>query len=127
MDLMDFIMAEPLPLKAWVFVLMIMNTLSIVFLKRVEARWVLAAWILNMVFMSFLFTLYGYTRMLGLSHIVYWTPLLIYLWRRRGAWNVSGSLTGKWIAGLFTVNLISLLVDYVDVIRYLLGDHATLG
>lgn len=127
MSLMDFIMAEPLPLKAWVFVLMIMNTLSIVFVKRVEARWVLAAWILNMVFMSFLLTQFGYTRMLGLSHIVFWTPLLIYLWRRRAAWNVGGSLTGKWLVGLFTVNLVSLLVDYADVIRYLLGDHATLG
>jgi len=127
MDLMNFILAEPLPLKAWVFILMIMNTLSILFLKRVEARWVLAAWIPNGIFMSFLLTQFGYTRMLGLSHVVFWTPLLIYLWRRRDQWNVSGSLTGKWLVGLFTVNLISLVIDYADVIRYLTGDQAVLG
>ena len=127
MDLMNFILAEPLPLRAWVFILMIMNTLSILFLKRVEARWVLAAWIPNGIFMSFLLTQFGYTRMLGLSHVVFWTPLLIYLWVRRDQWDVSGSLAGKWLVGLFTVNLISLVVDYIDVIRYLMGDQAVLG
>lgn len=127
MELMDFILAEPLPLVAWVMVLMVMNTASIFFLKRVEARWVLAAWIPNGIFMSYLLTQFGYTRMLGLSHVVFWTPLLVYLWRRRAQWNVSGSLTGKWLVGLFGVNLASLLVDYVDVVRYLLGDHSALG
>jgi len=127
MELMDFILAEPLPLLAWVMVLMVMNTLSVLFLKRVEARWVLAAWIPNGIFMSFLFTQVGYTRMLGLSHVVFWTPLLIYLWRRRAHWNVAGSLTGKWLVGLFVVNLASLVVDYLDVIRYLMGDHTPLG
>jgi len=127
MELLNFILAEPLPLRAWVIVLMIMNTLSIVFLKRGEARWVLAAWLLNGAFMSFLLTQFGYTRMLGLSHVVFWTPLLVYLWARRSRWNVSGSLAGKWLVGLFVVNLLSLIIDYADVIRYLMGDHAVLG
>ena len=127
MDLMNYILAEPLPLVIWVMVLMTMNTVSIVFLKRVEARWVLAAWIPNGIFMSYLLTQFGYTRMLGLSHIVFWTPLLAYLWKRRKQWDVSGSLTGKWLVGLFTVNLISLLIDYADIVRYLMGDHGVLG
>lgn len=127
MGLMDFIMAESLPLRSWVIILMVMNTASILFLKRVEARWVLAAWIPNGIFMSWLLTQVGYTRMLGLSHVIFWTPLLIYLWMRRDKWNVSGSLTGKWLVGLFAVNLISLVIDYADVARYIMGDHATLG
>ena len=127
MDLMNNILVQPLPIIIWVFVLMLMNTLSIVFLKRVEARWVLAAWISNGIFMPVLLSQFGYTRILGLSHVVFWTPLLIYLWTRRKNWNVSGSLAGKWLLGLFIVNMMSLFVDYLDVIRYLLGDHAVLS
>lgn len=127
MELMDFIRAEPLPLFMWVVVLMLMNTVSVLFFKRIEALWVLATWIANGIFMSFLLAQFGYTRILGLSHVVFWTPLLIYLWRRRVSWAVSATLSGKWLLGLFAVNLASLIVDYLDVIRYLMGDTATLG
>lgn len=124
--MMDFILAEPSWLVGWVFTLMIFNTASILFVRRVEARWILAAWLVAIVLMNALFAQFGYVRLLGLGHVIPWTPLIIYLWIRRAHWDL-GVRSGKWIAGVFTVNLISLVIDYVDVIRWLLGERAPMA
>jgi len=124
MDMMQDIAREPAVLQAWVYWLMIINTASILFIvQRVEARWVLAAWVANMFLMGFLYDTYGYTRILGLSHIILWTPLLVYLWRRRGQID-RASWSGRYLAALFISNFISLLFDYADLIRYITGDVA---
>ena len=103
----------------WVLWLMVVNSAAVFFLQRVEARVILGVWLVNAVLMTGLAELNGYNRLLGLSHVVTWTPLLIYLWGRRG--QIGGSsLVERWIRVLFVTNLISLVIDYVDVGRYLL-------
>jgi hypothetical protein len=116
------LLAEPLWLQAWVAWMILINTLSLAFLRRIEARWVLAAWLCNLVSMSVLYEMNGYNRLLGLSHVIWWTPLLVYLFRRRP--NLSEDQPFRtWIVVLFLTNAVSLLIDYTDVIRYLLGDR----
>lgn len=120
--LMGHIMNQTPILVAWVTWLMIVNTASILFAGRhVEARWILAAWLVNFALMSGLFAAFGFTRILGLSHVLVWTPLLVYLWRRSSG-APAGSAFTTWILALFVSNAVSLLFDYVDVARYLLGD-----
>ncbi|MGJ8616764.1 MAG: hypothetical protein ACSHWS_07960 [Sulfitobacter sp.] len=74
----------------------------------------------------FLYEQLGYVKLLGLPHVILWTPLAYYLfqqikrpdmpdWPRRIIWVV-----------LITL-LISLAFDYVDVIRYLLGNRTPLA
>ena len=124
MDMMANIAAEGPLLQGWVYWLMIVNTASILFvIHRVEARWVLAAWVANLFLMGFLYDTFGYTRILGLSHIVLWTPLLVYLWRRRSEIDAS-SWGGRYLWVLFITNFVSLIFDYVDLVRYFLGDQA---
>ncbi|MEM7067713.1 MAG: hypothetical protein AAF478_02420 [Pseudomonadota bacterium] len=64
----------------------------------------------------------GYVKLLGLPHIIFWTPLLFYhlslvknpdvpIWPKRVLWVVMGTL------------LVSLVFDYVDTIRYILGER----
>lgn len=64
----------------------------------------------------------GYVRLLGLPHVIIWTPLVVYLiakslhastgvWPRRVLWAISATI------------LVSLAFDYVDVLRYMLGDR----
>jgi hypothetical protein len=107
----------------WVAWLVILNLGAVVFVwNRVEARWVLAAMIVNMPFMNMLFYYFGYTRILGLSHIIFWTPVLVYLWRRRKDIQIKTPF-GIYIRVLFISNFISLVIDYSDTIRYLLGDR----
>ncbi|MEM9619881.1 MAG: hypothetical protein AAF936_18150 [Pseudomonadota bacterium] len=112
-------MAQPLWLQAWVGWMVLVNFVGgLVFIRRTEARWILGAIISAGLFMEFLYGQFGYQRILGLAHVVFWTPLLVYLWSRRSAWNISG-LSGKWLAVVFVTDLTSLIIDYIDVARYL--------
>ena len=65
MGLMDKILTEPAWLVAWVMTMMVLNTAAVFFLSRTEARWILGAWIGNVIFMSALFEMVGYVRLLG--------------------------------------------------------------
>jgi hypothetical protein len=64
----------------------------------------------------------GYVKLLGLPHIIFWTPLAIYLVTllRRDL-----PTHARWLVLLILATiLISLAFDYTDVIRYLLGNRA---
>ncbi len=119
----EALLAQPPGLLAWLAWLVTINVFgALVFIRRPESKWILLAMVGNGLVMEGLFQLFGYQRILGLAHVIFWTPLLAYLWRRRAEWDFS-LLSGKWLAVLFTTNAISLLIDYTDVIRYLLGER----
>ena len=116
------ILAEPWWLLAWIGWLGAINMASALFLSEIEARWTLAAFIASFVTMSVLYEVNGYNRLLGLAHIIYWTPLVIYLYRRLR--NLVGPpLFESWVRILLATNGLSLVIDYVDVLRYALGDR----
>ncbi len=62
-------------------------------------------------------------RLLGLSHVLVWTPVLIYLGRQWTSFD-RRTLFGAWVTVLIVTNGISLAFDYVDVVRYFAGDGA---
>ena len=69
-----------------------------------------------------LFGQLGYVKLLGLPHIVIWTPIVIYLltvWRRPDV----ALWPKRIILVVTTIILISLAFDYVDVAKYFLGDR----
>ena len=107
----------------WMYWMGFINFAAIFFVwKKVEARWILAAMIANMVFMGqFLFPTYGYVRLLGLSHIIFWTPLAIYLFRRNVFQKPKGIYDLYLLAVLITIS-VSLVFDYIDLARYLMGE-----
>ncbi len=119
----EAIMMQPLWLQGWLGWMVLVNVAGgLVFIRRPEAKWVLIAMVGNAIFMNWLFAEYGYQRILGLAHVVFWTPLLAYLWLRRKHWDLQ-TAGGKWIAVLFATNLTSLVIDYIDVARYLSGER----
>lgn len=122
-SLNEAILMQPLWLQLWVGWLVLINIGGgLVFIRRPEAKWVLLAMIGNVILMNWLFAQFGYQRILGIAHVIFWTPLIVYLWARRQQWQV-GTLGGKWLAVLFATNTVSLLIDYTDVVRYLLGER----
>jgi hypothetical protein len=128
--LMGHILNQGLLLVAWVLWLVVVNSASIVFVRaHREARWVLAAWLVNFAVMSLLFERFGFVRLLGLAHVLVWTPLLVYLWRRLPdvRRNRGGGAFRAWLGALMVSNAISLVIDYVDVVRYLAGDGSLPG
>lgn len=65
----------------------------------------------------------GYVRLVGLPHIPVWTPLAVYLyWRRK---HLSSPWQLRCAVHVFVVTIVvSLAFDYVDAVRYLLGERA---
>ena len=72
-----------------------------------------------------LYNAMGYTKLIGLGHILFWTPLAIYLvWRLR-----QGEMRPwpKWIMlAVLATLVVSLAFDYADCARYLLGERTPL-
>ena len=67
----------------------------------------------------------GYVKLLGLPHIVIWTPLAIWLLAqmRRADMPVWPK---RIMAVVLATLLISLVFDYVDAARYFMGERAPL-
>lgn len=93
-----------------------------------EGMVMLVAAAISSVFMEYLFAEYGYVRLLGLAHVVFWTPVVVWLALRlkSGAIPIK-SVFGGYIALLVATNTGSLILDFMDVGRYLLGDTGIVG
>ena len=73
-----------------------------------------------------LFGRLGYVKLLGLPHIIFWTPLVWFLWR-----EIKRDDMPDWprriLWAVLAVFVVSLAFDYVDVARYVLGERMALG
>ncbi len=128
----EFIAQEPLWLQLWIQWMVVANLGGVAFIiGRRDAGWhlrpepavVVITMIANVLFMGWLFEQVGYVRLLGLSHVIFWTPLLIWLWRRRQ--GIEGRVLRGYLWTVGLTNTVSLVIDYVDVARYLAGDAAS--
>ncbi len=127
MTMNEHMMASPTWLLIWLGIMGLTVLLAIPFaIKDWRARWAIIAMIGNVVVMSALFEKFGFTRILGLAHIIFWTPLLAYLWKNRKA-HADRIWTNRWARLAMVVILISLLFDYADVIRWLLGERGVVS
>jgi hypothetical protein len=113
--------AQPAGLKAWLLWLFTINVLSVLFVRRIEARWVLGAMLLNLAGMTTLLALCGGGHHMSLPHVVLWTPLLVYLVFRAPLLNTQPKPYAAWLGALSVSNAISLAFDYVNVARLVLA------
>ena len=112
----------PLRVKLWMGLMVIFNMIiPLFFLDRLEAQVVLAAIVASMMLMTFITGLTGFTRLLGLGHI-FWVPLLYFRWMSLDQIPADG-VFGLWVRALMVINAISLVIDVVDVFRYLAGER----
>lgn len=131
MSFQDALATQPAWVRIWVLWMVLITVASIMVLlfsktTRRDAFVILILNIGNVVLMQWLFSIVGFVRLLGLAHIVFWTPLAVYLaWRlRRDAITKPFRLI-MW--ALLATVVVSLLMDYVDLARYLLGERADLA
>ena len=68
----------------------------------------------------------GYTKLLGLPHVLFYTPVVIVLWSAlsAGNWSVWPKRIG-W--AVLIIICISLVFDYLDVLRYWLGNRTPIA
>lgn len=82
-----------------------------------------AAALIGAVTTNLLYAKMGYVKLLGLPHILVWTPLVAYLLFKLRSPVIT--IAPKVIMSVIcAVIVISLAFDYFDVIRYLLGNRA---
>ena len=111
-----------MPWKVWLMVLVGANMIApMIFISRLEAQITLATMLASMGLMTFLTARFGFSRILGLGHIL-WIPMLMFLFPRLSS-IPADSPFGIWIRVLFVVNIVSILIDAVDVFRYVSGDR----
>ncbi len=112
----------PLHWQLWMMLLLTANAVApLFFLQHVEARVVLVIFVASYSLTTFLTARFGFTRILGLGHIL-WVPMLAFLFTRLGDIPASDAF-GIWIRTLFVINGISLVIDTADAIRYISGDR----
>ena len=116
------LMNSSLPVKLWVGLLVIFNmVIPLFFLERLEAQVVLAAIMASMALMTLITGTTGFTRLLGLGHI-FWLPLLYFLGTHLDQIPPDDGF-GVWVRALMVINATSLVIDAVDVLRYLAGER----
>jgi len=125
-QLMKRIFAMKFPWNLWVFVMALVNmVVGFLYFPTLEGKLILAALMASFIVMTIVFSKYGFVRLLGLGHVLFWTPLCLWLFMRlQGSHFDSSSDLKTWIYTLLAINTASLIIDYIDVIRYLKGDRA---
>ncbi len=117
------VMKMPVQWQLWLLLLVAVNlVVPIFFINRLDAQVVLVAFVASVILMTVLTALSGFSRLLGLGHI-FWIPLLYFLWTRLDQIPADEFL-GIWIRVLMTLNAVSLIIDAVDVGRYIAGERA---
>lgn len=109
--------------RAWFWVLLIVNILGpVVFVTRLEAALTLAAYLVASVIIVVMHRRLGWVRILGLGHVL-WLALLPWLIHRYLTTD-PGGLFGAWLLSVIVVDVVCLLMDLGDIVRYLRGDRA---
>ncbi len=111
----------PAPVRAWVGVLAATNMVAIAFISHLEAQVALAALMLGAVIQAAIFSQLGFVRLLGAGHF-HWIPMLYWMYTRLDAIRAEQAFY-YWVLALFVINGISLIIDVVDVAKYIAGDR----
>ena len=108
----------------WMAFAIAVTPLVLIFSKatRLDAFIVFFTNLAMFVGMSWLYDQMGYVRLMGIVHVILWTPLLIYLLLRAKSGEMP--LPCRLVMWMFAATLaVSLVFDYTDTIRYLLGER----
>ncbi len=117
------IMSMPILWQLWLMLLVTFNLIiPLFFVNRLEAQVVVGALVASMILMTVLTAISGFTRLLGLGHI-FWIPLLYFLWMRLEQ-DPADDFFELWIRVVMVLNALSLVIDAVDVVRYIAGDRS---
>ncbi len=127
MTLEEAIATQPLWVQIWVNILFLgafVLPLALLIWKpgRLAGLVTVAASVLAAAGVYWLYGKLGYVRLLGLPHVILWTPLIFWLWRQRMRVDMP-VWPQRIILLVCAVVAVSLMFDYVDVARYMLGER----
>jgi hypothetical protein len=121
-DFFRTILKMPRPLLFWLAILMAANMVGpVVFIKTPEARMVFLAAMAGAAIQVTIFGSKGFVRLLGIGHLP-WVPLVLWLWSRLEQLPHEGFFR-FWVLSVIVLNTLSLIIDTIDVLRYISGDR----
>ena len=112
------------PWNVWMGLLILVNIGGgLFFIRTMEGQLALACMMAAFMIMWGIYIKKGFVRLLGVGHLIAWTPQV--------AWylQVVGDKTGwfqYWLISAIVINGLCLAIDFVDVVRYSLGDKQAL-
>jgi len=116
------LMSMPMPWLVWLGLLLAVNVVGpIYFFEALEAKVVLVAFLASLGLMTAIFAAKGFVRLLGIGHIL-WVPMVPWLWIRLDQVG-PGEPIGYWITAVIILDSVSLIIDGIDVLRYLKGER----
>ena len=111
----------------WMSIVIIGSMIALLFSKttRRDSAVILMTSLAIFFLMMWLYQQIGFVRLLGIVHVVIWTPLAIYFWQRLK--NPAITAPFRQVVWVFLATItISLIFDYADVVRYLLGERGSM-
>ena len=109
------------PWNLWVGLLALVNMVGgVVFIRTMEGQLALICMIAAFLIMWGIYVEKGFVRLLGLGHLIAWTPQVIFY--AQSVQNTAGWFQ-YWIISVLVLNGISMVIDFADVVRYSLGDR----
>ncbi len=123
LKLMKAIIRMPFPWNLWVFHLSVVNLGGAFwYVDRPAGGAAIMAMALAFGVMAAIHARRGFVRLLGLGHIVAWTPLSLYFVFLLATGE--GETPYRWWLGLVVLsNTLSLVLDIMDVARYARGER----
>jgi hypothetical protein len=115
------ILGMEFPWNLWMGLLVLVNMGGgLVFIRTMEGQLALVGMMASFLIMWGIYVKKGFVRLLGLGHLIAWTPQVV--------WYVQVILQGEaagwflyWLMSVILLNGLSLVIDFVDVMRYSLG------
>lgn len=106
--------------QIWVAALFLTNLGAVFFVPLVEAWVVLLGLFAGALCQNVIFARLGFVRLLGLGHF-HWFAMIAVLFVRLD--SVRGETwLHNWVVAVIIVCALSLVIDTIDVVRYLLGE-----
>ena len=123
-SLMRAILHMPKPWATWNVVLALVNLAGgLYYFGSLEGKLVVGAFFAAVIVMEAMYKAKGFVRLLGLGHI-FWVPLVPWLALRLD-WGRLDNAFAVWVAVLVVMNTLSLILDAIDVVRYVRGERAS--
>jgi hypothetical protein len=112
---------RPVP-RLWCVWLVAVNAACLLFITHIEAQTVLAVTIIAVVVQARVYQHIGFTRILGIVHFM-WVPMFAWFATRHEMIAREPALA-NWLLLLLATNLISLVIDTTDAVRFMRGERA---
>ena len=116
-----FLRFRPIP-RLWGVWLVGVNVACLYFITHIEAQVVLAVTAVAVVAQTLIYQRTGFTRILGSTHVL-WVPMFAWIATRIDT-IIGEPALAAWLLVLFATNMVSLVVDTIDAVRFLRGERA---